>query len=735
MDFRLLGPLEVSDGETILPLAGGRQRALLAILLLHANRTVSVERLIDDLWGAAVPDTAVKAVQIYVSRLRKVLPAERLLTRPPGYVIEVGEGELDLDRFEQLLAGGRQALSERRAEDASRLLRKALALWRGPALTEFSEPFAQPEAGRLEEVRFSALEERIEADLALGRHADLVGELEALVSRSPLRERLRGQQMLALYRCGRQADALAAHQEGRRLLDQELGIQPAPTLRELERRILQQDPALRLLYSQPKERNEETEAWARPSRMAAQAGAAEPRRSSPPAAFVGRDGELGRLLSFFLEALAGHRQVVFLTGQAGIGKTTLVETFLADADAEVLVGRGQCIEQHGAGEAYMPVLEALGRLCRGPEAEELVRLLAERAPTWLAQMPSLIREDERETPGAPGPPTTSERMLREIVEALEAISSLHPLLLVLEDLHWADVSTVDLLSSLARRTEPARLLLIATYRPEDAKASQHPVWDTAQELRLRSLASELEIQALTSRAVVDYLAGRFPENRLPIELSQVLHERTGGNPLFLARVVDSWLEQGSISAANGSWTLQASLDTLAVDVPTSVRQLIEHQVDALDNLSKELVEAASVAGADFATAAVAAASGRSDDEIEARCRELAHQGRFMRLLGETVWPDGTVSTRYGVTHDLYLEVVYSRVPPGRLARLHREIGARLEAGYGEQAREIASELAMHFVRGRDPDRAIFFSSSLPRMRSREAVIARQSRTSGRRSTL
>ena len=240
--------------------------------------------------------------------------------------------------------------------------------------------------------------------------------------------------------------------------------------------------------------------------------------------------QLGRLLRFFSEALAGHRQLVFVTGQAGIGKTTLVETLLADADGEVLVGRGQCIEQHGAGEAYMPVLEALGRLCRGPAAEELVRVLAERAPTWLAQMPSLIREDDRETLGAPGPATTSERMLREMVEALEAVSTLHPLLLVLEDLHWADISTVDLLSSLARRTEPARLLLIATYRPEDAKASQHPVWETAQELRLRSLASELQIQALTSRAVVDYLAGRFPENRFPIELSTAPSRANGRQP-------------------------------------------------------------------------------------------------------------------------------------------------------------------------------------------------------------
>ena len=253
----------------------------------------------------------------------------------------------------------------------------------------------------------------------------------------------------------------------------------------------------------------------------------------------------------------------------------------------------------------MPVLEALGRLCRGPAAER-ARTGARRARPDVARADAvIIREDQRETLGAPGPAPTSERMLREMVEALEVVSTLHPLLLVVEDLHWADVSTVDLLSSLARRAA-ARLLLLATYRPADAKASQHPVWETAQELRLRGLASELEIQALTSGAGLDYLAGRFPENGFPIELSRLLYERTGGNPLFLARVVDSWLEAGSIAAANGSWLLQASLETLAVDVPTSVRQLIEHQVDALDNLNKELVEAASVAGTDFATAAVAA---------------------------------------------------------------------------------------------------------------------------------
>jgi predicted ATPase/DNA-binding SARP family transcriptional activator len=244
MEFRVLGPLEVADGETPVVLGGGKQRALLAVLLLNAGRPVAVERLIDELWGAAVPATAAKMVQIYVSQLRKRLPAGTLRTRPPGYSIELGEDELDLDRAERLIAEGKDALREGEPARAAARLRQALALWRGSALAEFPEPFAAVEGRRLEELRLAAMEERVEADLALGEHTGLVGELEVLVARNPLRERLRRQQMLALYRCGRQAEALAAYTDARRILDAELGLEPSGALRDLERRILRQDPAL-----------------------------------------------------------------------------------------------------------------------------------------------------------------------------------------------------------------------------------------------------------------------------------------------------------------------------------------------------------------------------------------------------------------------------------------------------------------------------------------------------------
>src|SRR6266545_1948488 len=246
MDFRLLGPLEVLDGNAPVRVAAGKQRALLALLLLNANRTVARDRIVDDLWGEDVPESAKKMVQIHVSQLRKALPEPRLLTRAPGYLLEVTGEELDVTRFELSVAAGRDALSRGDARTAADLLRQGLALWRGPALAEFSEPFARHEGARLEELRAAALEWRLEADLALGHHGDVVGELETLIARHPLRERLRSQHMLALYRSGRHADALASYQAHRRTLSEELGIEPSASLRELERLMLQQDPSLEL---------------------------------------------------------------------------------------------------------------------------------------------------------------------------------------------------------------------------------------------------------------------------------------------------------------------------------------------------------------------------------------------------------------------------------------------------------------------------------------------------------
>jgi DNA-binding SARP family transcriptional activator len=245
MEFRILGPLEVAFGDDIIPLASAKQRALLAILLLSVNEVVSADRLIDELWGEHGPGSGRTALQVLVSKLRRALgdAGAPLITRPPGYVMRLEREQLDLHRFEQLL---RDADGAEPAIAAGKL-RQALALWRGPALADLAyESFAQPAIGRLEELRHEALEKRIDADLALGRHAELVAELEGLAATHPLREGLRAKLMLALYRCGRQADALAAYQAARRTLFDELGIEPSLTLRELEQAILSQDPSLEI---------------------------------------------------------------------------------------------------------------------------------------------------------------------------------------------------------------------------------------------------------------------------------------------------------------------------------------------------------------------------------------------------------------------------------------------------------------------------------------------------------
>jgi DNA-binding SARP family transcriptional activator len=251
---RLLGPLELEHNGVPIPLGGPAQRALLARLLLDPGRTVSVERLVEDLWGEDAPASAVKMVQIHVSMLRKVLPADMLVTRSPGYALEIEPEAVDLVRFERLLKQGQAALAGGSPPAAGDRLRQALALWRGPALAEFDAPFAAFESRRLEELRLACVKDRIDADLALGRDAPLVGELEALVARQPLRERPRGQLMLALYRSGRQADALACYRRLRQMLSTELGIEPSPALRELERRMLQQDPSLEVAAVMPSPR-------------------------------------------------------------------------------------------------------------------------------------------------------------------------------------------------------------------------------------------------------------------------------------------------------------------------------------------------------------------------------------------------------------------------------------------------------------------------------------------------
>jgi DNA-binding SARP family transcriptional activator/streptogramin lyase len=270
MEFRILGPVEVVDGGRVVALGPSKQRALLAILLLHVNEVVSRDRLVEDLWGERPPETAATALHGYVSQLRKVLEPSKgtehrvLITRAPGYVLELDPEQVDLKRFELLARRGKRELAAGDAEAAAATLVEALALWGGPPLAEFdSAPFALAESLRLQELLVSTLEDRIESDLALGRHGDLIAELETLVAEHPFRERLCTQLMLALYRCGRQAEALEVYRKTRRRLVEELGIEPGPTLQELQKAILSHDEAI---AAAPASRGTSAETERRPRR-------------------------------------------------------------------------------------------------------------------------------------------------------------------------------------------------------------------------------------------------------------------------------------------------------------------------------------------------------------------------------------------------------------------------------------------------------------------------------------
>jgi DNA-binding winged helix-turn-helix (wHTH) protein/predicted ATPase len=423
---------------------------------------------------------------------------------------------------------------------------------------------------------------------------------------------------------------------------------------------------------------------------------------------VGREAELAQLTCWWERAQGGERSFVFVTGEAGIGKTTLIDAWLARfvGEASLWMGRGQCVEQFGAGEPYRPVLEALGRLGRCPSGPAVVAVLDAQAPTWLTQMPGLVGPANLEALQRRLAGATRERMLRELAEALEVLTVQQPLVLVLEDLHWSDPSTLELLAVLARRREPARLLLLGTYRSPEVRHRAHPLQAVTQELRLHGHSVELPVTVLAEDAIATYLTTRCPGLTQVGPLARLVHQYTEGHPLFMVTLVEAWLMQGVLRAQDGAWLLHTEVEALHDQVPDSLRQMIEGQLDRLNATEQRVLEAASVAGVEFAAAAVAAGLGQTVERVDEACTVLARRGQWLRAVGDQSWPDGTVAGGYRFGHALYQQVLYGRVAAARRVRLHQRIGAREEVGYGTQAGTMAAELAVHFVQGRDYPRAV-----------------------------
>jgi len=420
---------------------------------------------------------------------------------------------------------------------------------------------------------------------------------------------------------------------------------------------------------------------------------------------VARDEALFQMQSWLEKTLRGERQIVFVTGEAGIGKTSVVDTFTRRiaADRSIRIGRGQCLEQYGTSEAYLPVLEAIGRLCR--EERQLIDVLRAHAPMWLLQMPSLVSASDRESLSRDVFGATRERMLREMGGTLDVLTADLPLVLILEDLHWSDYSTLDLISYLASQRQAARLMLIGTYRPVELIVSGHPLKAVKRELLAKQQCEELPLEYLNTEAVGQYLSVKFPANRFPGKLAELIHERTEGNPLFMVNAVDFLVAEGAIAEHQEGWELVVAIENVEVGVPDSIKQMIEKQVDHLDADDQRLLESASVAGAEFSTLSVVAGLGEDRALVEARCDALARQRQFIQDGGIQILPSGEVASRYGFIHALYQNVLYERVSASRRVQLHRRIGEAGEALYGERAGEIAAELAMHFERASDHRKA------------------------------
>ena len=433
-----------------------------------------------------------------------------------------------------------------------------------------------------------------------------------------------------------------------------------------------------------------------------------PAAVDPRGALVGRDRVLAQLQDRLTSALAGQRQLVFLSGEAGIGKTAVLDAFLAHAahDPDLLIARGACLEHYGAAEAYLPVLEAFGRLLRGPEADRIVRVFETHAPTWLVQLPWLEHRDDRESLRRQLVGVTKERMLREMAEALEALSTATPVLLVLEDLHWCDYSTLDLLVMLARRQEAARLLVLGSYRSVDVIVAGHPLRALIQELRVRRQCEDIALPFLREPHVGAYLAQRFGGHAFQPELARALHQRTDGNPLFMVRVVDELVALRVLESEDGRWRLRKPLDEIARAVPENLRLLVEKQIARLEPEVQRLLEVASVLGRDFTVASVAAGLAKDSLAVEECCDELARQGQFLAASALFRRPDGTQVARYRFTHSLYPSVLTDRVSAARRLRLHQRLGEWLEQTYGAHAGVIETQMAHHFEEARDYRRAI-----------------------------
>jgi predicted ATPase/DNA-binding winged helix-turn-helix (wHTH) protein len=416
-----------------------------------------------------------------------------------------------------------------------------------------------------------------------------------------------------------------------------------------------------------------------------------------PTGLVGRSVELKDFHKAFSVALQGERQVLFITGEVGIGKTALVDAFCRQVseDGQTRIARGQSVEGFGGKEPYFPVMEALTQLCTDTGEGKSLKILQQKAPNWYAKLPCVANSEIRSVSASSIP---SERLLGEICDAFEALASEAPLILVFEDLHWADHSTLDLISALARRRAQARLMILATYRPGDVSDAQHPLKGLKQDLLTRKLCVEKALRPLDRSAVAEYLSTELNQPKLPAGLTSFLHQHSEGNPLFMIAVLEHMMAQDHLRRDHGTetWQLTSPLAEIDMGVPSALSELIELQIERLDASDQRLLEAASLIGVVFPAWAAAAALAGDIEEIEDQYEKLTRKLNFLHPAGHDELPDGTQSAFYVFAHGLYREVLYKRQSSSRRGRRHLRVAEKLLQLFAGREQDVASELALHF---------------------------------------
>ncbi|HEY2224075.1 BREX system ATP-binding domain-containing protein [Actinomycetospora sp.] len=653
--LRLLGPLELVGCTGTVRLGGAKERCLLTALAIRAGEVVSEDRLVDALWEDVPPRTATKTLQNHVLRLRRLVAGcdATIITRPPGYLLEIGSTDGAL--AETLIAEARRAADRDDHTAALAGNDEALTLWRGPALAEFAErPFARDEAARLDELRETANDGRIASLLGLGRNGEAILAGEALVNSRPLRERRWIQLMLALYRAGRQAEALECYRRMRLVLADQLGVDPGPEARRLESAILAQDPSLTLPPAAPTTR---TSAGATPC--------------------FGRDRELGALLGQVDTAAAGRGGVALVRGDAGVGKTHLLAELAERArarGAHVLSGR--CIE--GAGAApFQPFAEALEAHFDGTDV-----------PPAVAALEMLLIRTRRTPSTEPGPALQPDevrlRLLDGVARFVADLARTAAVVLLLDDLHWADDGTVAMVRHAARSTVKHRVLVVGAFRDGEI-GEAHPLSDALGALRSDAECTTLRLAGIDRHAVEGLLSATVGA---PVadDVVAAVSDETGGNPFFAREIVRQLHEDGQL-APGADGRLRTELPLSAV--PDGVREVISRRRRRLTAAANRLLDAASAIDGPFPFDPIRQVARLVDDEGLSALDDVLAAGLAVA---------DTVPDRYTFTHALIRHAVYRELNPSRRLRLHRDVAAALADARADGAVVGAAEIAVQYHR-------------------------------------